>query len=341
VTNHSSLAPRCGLPLLILCSVPDPLPTPAQSCNRVPPGGHAVIIPISTYLSSARRRIILHRICNHAIHLGEHSSHGYDGPPRRAAALSDHRVLPGSSDHSFCSYLLARLPTDVLSPQGKALIAPRAPDTTTQAILLFLSVSALPQFLEFAPMLLGWRPAPTKSPLFFPVTTFVVITDTVCWPAALFLARRGRTGRGDWLLDTMARLQIASSVLLGLGSVTRKCTIVSSLSFTGGLMMLRTRLEDGPDAPRAWMVRQDPVGSPGDHTHAPRGRICSIPPAVLGLGMVAHHPCIAHACYENTLWAPRSAFSFSAWRRTSAPLKPVPQARPSGFRTYDECCGVA
>jgi hypothetical protein len=106
-------------------------------------------------------------------------------------------------------------------------------------------------------------------------------------------------------------------------------------------MMLRTRFEDGPDAPRAWMVRQDPVGSPGDHAHAPRGRICSSPPAVLGLGVVAHHPCIAHACYENTLWAPRSAFSFFAWRRTSAPLKPVPQARPSGFRTYGECCGVA
>jgi hypothetical protein len=47
VTNHSSLPPRCGLPLLILSSVPDPLPTPAHSRNRVPPGGHAVIIPIS------------------------------------------------------------------------------------------------------------------------------------------------------------------------------------------------------------------------------------------------------------------------------------------------------
>lgn len=73
------------------------------------------------------------------------------------------------------------------------------------------------------PMLFGNAPRPSKSPLFLPVTTFVVTTDVFSWLAALVFARRRKTGHTDWLLDTMAKLQLASSVLLGIGSVIRKC----------------------------------------------------------------------------------------------------------------------
>ena len=79
-------------------------------------------------------------------------------------------------------------------------------------------------------MVFGNAPRPSKSPLFLPVTTFVVTTDVFSWLATLVLARRRKTGRTDWLLDTMAKLQLTSSVLLGIGSVIRKCQSLLLLS---------------------------------------------------------------------------------------------------------------
>jgi hypothetical protein len=110
-----------------------------------------------------------------------------------------------------------------LREQGKSLIPPPSPSGATQLIIAVIAATGLSTLFEFAPMLLGLRPPASKSPLFFPVTTFVVLTDVGAWAATLVLARKGLTGRGDWLLDTMARLQLASSVLLGIGSVIRKC----------------------------------------------------------------------------------------------------------------------
>jgi hypothetical protein len=71
-------------------------------------------------------------------------------------------------------------------------------------------------------MVLGLRPRPA-SPLFVPVTTFVMIADIASWAGALALVRQGRTGRGGWLLNTMGSLGLTSAVLLGIGSVIRKC----------------------------------------------------------------------------------------------------------------------
>ncbi|KAH9916056.1 uncharacterized protein B0H18DRAFT_1013451 [Fomitopsis serialis] len=106
--------------------------------------------------------------------------------------------------------------------QGTSLIPPGSPSIATQGILAGLAASSLPAFFYVVPMVFGSRPCPSQSPLFLPVTTFVVTTDVFSWVAALVLARQRRTGRSDWLLDTMAKLQLTSSVLLGIGSVIRK-----------------------------------------------------------------------------------------------------------------------
>ncbi|KAI0726531.1 hypothetical protein C8Q72DRAFT_945693 [Fomitopsis betulina] len=123
----------------------------------------------------------------------------------------------------------------VLSPiiaayQGRQLVPTPAPSLATQGILTGLAASGLPAFFYVIPMVFSNAPRPSKSPLFLPVTTFVVTTDVFSWLAALVLARRRKTGRTDWLLDTMAKLQLASSMLLGLGSVIRKYLKLSEIN---------------------------------------------------------------------------------------------------------------
>ncbi|TFY64752.1 hypothetical protein EVJ58_g2404 [Rhodofomes roseus] len=106
--------------------------------------------------------------------------------------------------------------------QGTSLIPPPSPSLATQGILAGLATSSLPAFFYVVPMVFGNKPRPSRSPLFLSVTAFVVTTDVFSWIAALVLARQRKTGRTDWLLDTMAKLQLTSSVLLGIGSVIRK-----------------------------------------------------------------------------------------------------------------------
>jgi hypothetical protein len=114
-------------------------------------------------------------------------------------------------------------PADNPPRQGRALVPPPAPSATTQAALALLAASGVPTLVGIAPALLGLRPRPSASPLFVPVTTFVVLVDVFSWAGALVLARRRRTGRGAWLLDTMGVFGLTSAVVLGLGSVIRKC----------------------------------------------------------------------------------------------------------------------
>ncbi|KZT69091.1 hypothetical protein DAEQUDRAFT_765652 [Daedalea quercina L-15889] len=113
--------------------------------------------------------------------------------------------------------------------QGTSLIPPPAPSIATQGVLAGLGASSLPAFFYVMPMVFSDAPRPSKSPLFLPVTTFVVTTDVFSWIAALVLARQRKTGRTDWLLDTMAKLQLTSSVLLGIGSVVRKYLKISEI----------------------------------------------------------------------------------------------------------------